>query len=121
MRTPVVRVGLWGDGKRSERGSSAASCVTTPPRARDPRKSSSRSRGTSVIGVGRASERVAARRARTPRDRESPRRVPREKIGAMRVLLTGAGGYVGLHVLRELLGDGQHVTALVRSRERLGP
>lgn len=39
----------------------------------------------------------------------------------MRTLITGAGGYIGLHILRELLEDGQHVTALVRSPEKLGP
>lgn len=35
--------------------------------------------------------------------------------------LTRASGYIGLHVLRELLEDGQEVTAVVRSREKLGP
>ena len=39
----------------------------------------------------------------------------------MRTLLTGAGGYIGLHVVRELLDDGHQVTAVVRSREKLGP
>lgn len=39
----------------------------------------------------------------------------------MRTLLTGAGGYIGLHIVRELLDDGQHVTAVVRSPEKLGP
>lgn len=39
----------------------------------------------------------------------------------MRTLLTGAGGYIGLHILRELLEDGQHVTAVVRSPDKLGP
>lgn len=39
----------------------------------------------------------------------------------MRTLLTGASGYVGLHILRELLEDGHRVTAVVRSPERLGP
>lgn len=39
----------------------------------------------------------------------------------MRTLLTGAGGYIGLHILRELLVDGQHVTAVVRSPANLGP
>ncbi len=39
----------------------------------------------------------------------------------MRTLLTGAGGYIGLHLVRELLEDGQHVTAVVRSPEKLGP
>jgi UDP-glucose 4-epimerase len=39
----------------------------------------------------------------------------------MRTLLTGASGYVGLHVVRELLEDGQQVTAVVRSPEKLGP
>ncbi|MEY3903337.1 MAG: dependent epimerase/dehydratase family [Pseudomonadota bacterium] len=33
----------------------------------------------------------------------------------MRILVTGASGYIGLHILRELLGDGQMVTAVVRS------
>ena len=39
----------------------------------------------------------------------------------MRIFLTGAGGYVGLHILRELLEDGHQVTAVVRSPEKLGP
>lgn len=39
----------------------------------------------------------------------------------MRTLLTGAGGYVGLHLLRALLADGHDVTAFVRAPERLGP
>jgi len=38
----------------------------------------------------------------------------------MRTLLTGAGGYLGLHILRELLQDGQQVTAVVRSPGKLG-
>ncbi len=37
------------------------------------------------------------------------------------VLLTGASGYVGGHVLGELLHRGHSVTALVREPERLGP
>ena len=39
----------------------------------------------------------------------------------MRTLLTGAGGYIGLHILRELLDHGQRVTAVVRRPEQLGP
>ena len=39
----------------------------------------------------------------------------------MRTLLTGASGYLGLHVLAALLADRQEVTALVRAPERLGP
>lgn len=39
----------------------------------------------------------------------------------MRALLTGSTGYLGLHLLAALLADGQEVTALVRSPERLGP
>ncbi len=39
----------------------------------------------------------------------------------MRTLLTGASGYIGLHILRSLLEDGQRVTAVVRSAEKLGP
>ena len=39
----------------------------------------------------------------------------------MRTLLTGAGGYVGLHIVRELLECGQQVTAVVRSPGKLGP
>lgn len=39
----------------------------------------------------------------------------------MKTLVTGAGGYIGLHIVRELLGDGHHVTALVRSPDKLGP
>lgn len=39
----------------------------------------------------------------------------------MRVLVTGASGYIGLHVIRELLVDGHDVTAVVRSPAKLGP
>lgn len=39
----------------------------------------------------------------------------------MRTLLTGASGYIGLHILRSLLDDGQRVTAVVRSAAKLGP
>lgn len=39
----------------------------------------------------------------------------------MRTLLTGASGYLGLHLLRWLLDDGQRVTAVVRSAAKLGP
>lgn len=39
----------------------------------------------------------------------------------MRVLLTGASGYLGLHLLGGLLDAGHHVTALVRDPHRLGP
>lgn len=39
----------------------------------------------------------------------------------MRVLLTGAGGYIGLHILRALLEAGHQVTALLRSPAQLGP
>lgn len=39
----------------------------------------------------------------------------------MRILLTGAGGYIGLHIVRELLEGGHELTALVRSPGRLGP
>lgn len=39
----------------------------------------------------------------------------------MRTLLTGASGYLGLHLLRSLLDDGQRVTAVVRSAAKLGP
>lgn len=37
-----------------------------------------------------------------------------------RILLTGAGGYIGMHLLRELLQAGHSVTAVVRAREKLG-
>jgi hypothetical protein len=39
----------------------------------------------------------------------------------MRVLVTGASGYIGVHVVRELLGEGHEVTPVVRSPARLGP
>jgi uncharacterized protein len=39
----------------------------------------------------------------------------------MRTVLTGAGGYIGLHILRELLDARHEVTAVVRSPEKLGP
>jgi UDP-glucose 4-epimerase len=35
--------------------------------------------------------------------------------------VTGAGGYIGLHVVRHLVEDGQDVTAVVRSVGKLGP
>ncbi|QND66398.1 NAD(P)-dependent oxidoreductase [Mesorhizobium loti] len=38
----------------------------------------------------------------------------------MRIFLTGASGYIGLHVLCELLTAGHEVTALVRSPLKLG-
>ncbi len=38
----------------------------------------------------------------------------------MRVLLTGASGYVGMHILSRLVEASHRVTALVRSPERLG-
>lgn len=38
----------------------------------------------------------------------------------MRILLTGASGYLGLHALYTLTAAGHHVTALVRSADRLG-
>lgn len=37
----------------------------------------------------------------------------------MRILLTGANGYIGLRLLPELLAAGHEVTAVVRDRERL--
>jgi len=39
----------------------------------------------------------------------------------MRIFLTGASGYLGLHLVDTLLAAGHSVTALVRSPERLGP
>ena len=39
----------------------------------------------------------------------------------MRILVTGAGGYIGLHIVRELLAGGHAVTALLRSPGRVGP
>lgn len=39
----------------------------------------------------------------------------------MRTLLTGASGYLGGHIARALLEDGQRVTAVVRSAAKLGP
>ena len=38
----------------------------------------------------------------------------------MRIFLTGASGYIGLHILRELLTAGHEVTVLVRSPTKLG-
>lgn len=39
----------------------------------------------------------------------------------MRIFLTGGSGYIGLHILHELLTAGHDVTALVRSPAKLGP
>ncbi|MBX2803190.1 MAG: NAD(P)-dependent oxidoreductase [Myxococcales bacterium] len=39
----------------------------------------------------------------------------------MRVLVTGASGYVGLHVVRRLVQEGHAVTALARTPSALGP
>lgn len=39
----------------------------------------------------------------------------------MRTFLTGASGYIGLHLLRELLQAGQSITVAVRAKEKLGP
>jgi nucleoside-diphosphate-sugar epimerase len=39
----------------------------------------------------------------------------------MRIVLMGATGYIGLHIVRELLAAGHEVTAVVRSPEKLGP
>lgn len=39
----------------------------------------------------------------------------------MRILLTGASGFIGLHTLRALRQHGHEVTAVVRSANRLGP
>jgi UDP-glucose 4-epimerase len=39
----------------------------------------------------------------------------------MRTLVTGAGGYIGLHIVRELLESAHQVTAVVRSPGKLGP
>lgn len=38
-----------------------------------------------------------------------------------RILLTGASGYIGLHILRELVEAGHEVRAVVRCPEKLGP
>jgi nucleoside-diphosphate-sugar epimerase len=40
---------------------------------------------------------------------------------SMRIFLTGASGYIGLHLVRELLAHDHEITALVRSPEKLGP
>jgi UDP-glucose 4-epimerase len=39
----------------------------------------------------------------------------------LKVILTGAGGYIALHILNALLGANHTVTAIVRSPQRLGP
>lgn len=39
----------------------------------------------------------------------------------MKTLLTGASGYIGLHLVKELLNQGHQVTAIARSIEKLGP
>lgn len=39
----------------------------------------------------------------------------------MRILLTGAAGYIGLHILRELLENEHPVTVVARSPAKLGP
>jgi uncharacterized protein YbjT (DUF2867 family) len=42
-------------------------------------------------------------------------------VSLIRTVLTGAGGYIGLHILRALLEGRHRVTAVVRSPEKLGP
>ena len=44
--------------------------------------------------------------------------LPGWRIVRMRVLLTGANGYIGLRLLPELLATGHHVFAVVRDRRR---
>ncbi len=39
----------------------------------------------------------------------------------MRILLLGAGGFIGRHVMAQLLAAGHHVTAVVREAGALGP
>lgn len=39
----------------------------------------------------------------------------------MKTLVTGASGYIGLHLVSALLQQGHQVTALVRAKEKLGP
>ncbi len=46
---------------------------------------------------------------------------PSSKEKPVRILLTGATGYIGLHILRELLDRGHAVTVVARSPEKLGP
>ena len=38
----------------------------------------------------------------------------------MKILLTGASGYIGLHLVNELLNKGHQVTAIARSKEKFG-
>lgn len=38
----------------------------------------------------------------------------------MRTLVTGASGYIGLHLVKALLHGGQQVTAITRAKERMG-
>jgi uncharacterized protein YbjT (DUF2867 family) len=45
--------------------------------------------------------------------------MPGRRIVRMRVLLTGANGYIGLRLLPELLARGHHVFTIVRDRRRL--
>ncbi|RAI39513.1 hypothetical protein CH341_25695 [Rhodoplanes roseus] len=42
-------------------------------------------------------------------------------VNLIRTVLTGGKGYTGLHVLRALLDARHHVTAVLRSPEKLGP
>jgi UDP-glucose 4-epimerase len=42
-------------------------------------------------------------------------------VNLIRTVLTGAGGYIGLHILRALVEARHQVTAVVRSPEKLGP
>ena len=46
---------------------------------------------------------------------------PLQPTRLMRILVTGASGYIGLHLVRELLGGGHVVTAVARSPAKLGP
>jgi hypothetical protein len=70
---------------------------------------------SSLLPTSIVSRRLPLRAARRARQAELS-----TGCGTCRRSMTGAGGYIGLHILRELLKAGHEVPAVVRSPEKLG-